>query len=119
MLPDLGPQLRIKKIGACLWVRPRGELDINAANLLSKNVVDRIGDNPSMPVVFDLSRVDYINSTVLGLLAHLVKVYQEKGLDFVFYRPSKFAQRVFEETCLLKVIRICHSNAELPPAVRA
>lgn len=118
MLPDFGPRLRIKKIGPCLWVRPKGELDVNAANLLSKNIVDRLGDTPSMPVVFDLASVDYINSTVLGLLVHLVKVYQEKGLDLIFYRPSKFALRLFEETCLLSVIRICHSRTDLPPSIR-
>ncbi len=118
MLPELGPQLQIEQIKGYLWIRPRGELDITAANLLSKNIIDSIGENARLPVIFDLSLTDYINSTVLGLLAHLVNLYREKKLDFIFFQPSNLALRLFEETCLLKVIQVCRSKAELPAAAQ-
>jgi anti-anti-sigma factor len=113
-ISDPIPDLKVKKIGEALWLIPQKEIDVNSVNMISKNIQDHIGKYEPLPIVFDLSKIEYIDSSTIGLIAGLIKLYKEKKLELFFLKPTEFVRSVFTQTGLSQIANICDSIKDLP-----
>lgn len=118
MLPDMGQTLKIKKSGRALWITPVKEINVDCANVLSMNVTDQVGDNPSLPVILDLSKVKHVNSSVIGILVGVLKLYRENKLDIFFLKPTPFVLDIFAQCGLSKIADFYESIEDLPQSLQ-
>jgi len=97
-----------------------GELDAFVAPELVA-AVDEL--ERSSLVLFDLSRVSFLDSTALGLVVRAVREIGERGGEARVVLPASPARRIFEITTLDRVLPVVESSeaglAQLVAAGRA
>jgi anti-sigma B factor antagonist len=86
-------------------VRVIGELDSATAPRLREELIGLI-NRGIRSVTVDLARLDFIDSTGLGVLVSAMKRLREHGGDLVLQSPKPSAMRVLEITGLTKVFAI-------------
>jgi anti-anti-sigma factor len=64
------------------------------------------------PIVIDLSRVSFMDSTALGLVVRAVNEAAESGGGARVVLPETSARRIFEITTLDRVLPVASSRAE-------
>lgn len=83
-----------------------GELDIgSAARLLG--ALNEIINVARKPLVLDLSRVGFMDSTGLALLINTHRRLGRRGQGFAVVCPSGSMRRVFEMADLVEILRVC------------
>jgi len=97
----------IEQSGRTRVVRGSGELDAFAAPDLS-SAFDAIRGERS--VVADLTRVSFIDSTALGVIARGVRALHEGGARVQVVLPAGSARRIFEITALDRALPIAASQ---------
>ena len=117
MITDTNPDFEVCEKGNSIWVAPIEELSMSSANFLSKNIYDSVDKKP-LPIVLDLSKVNFINSAAIGVIVNILKVYKKKKLGIYFLKPNKFVYDVLEQTNLTKIIKIYHDEEELPKSIK-
>jgi anti-sigma B factor antagonist len=80
----------------------RGEIDLSNASEL-RDALAQAGDVGGGRVVVDLSAVEFLDSTALGVLVAGAKRLREDGGDLVIRAPQPRIRRVFELTGLDRV----------------
>jgi anti-sigma B factor antagonist len=63
-------------------------------------------------VIVDLAKVDYIDSTGLGILVELLTSARAKGGEIKLVSPTERVQQVFNHTKLNKAFRIYQSDQD-------
>lgn len=91
-------------------VSPRGRLDLPGAPDLRKQLLDLVDVGHSRLVV-DLSGVDLIDSSGLGVLVAAYEAARESGGDLKIMSPGEQASLVLELTNLNRVLH-CVDSAE-------
>lgn len=86
-----------------------GELDAYAAPELASALV-QLFDEPR--ALFDLTRVTFMDSTVLGLVSRAVRELRERGTRVEVVLPESAARRIFEITTLDRVLPVVGSVSE-------
>lgn len=61
-----------------------------------RDLVDKLGAVHSKPVVFDLSNLEFIDSSGLGMLIIARNLAQKKNVDFRLSKPRDSVRRVLE-----------------------
>jgi anti-sigma B factor antagonist len=87
-------------------VNAEGELDAYAAPELTDGLAE-VADAPA--VVLDLSRVSFMDSTVLGLVVRAVRELGERKGEVRVVLPRTSARRIFELTMLDQVLPVAGS----------
>ena len=82
-----------------------GEVDVYTAPLLRQAIVDLV-DGGAKHVLINLERVDYLDSTGLGILIGGVKRLKEQGGALRLVGPSARITRIFEITGLNKIFDV-------------
>ena len=90
------PRVEVERCGTAWLITPHGEHDISTQPLLRRQL-DRVREAGG-PIVVDLSRAEFIDSTVIGAL---VLAWQEGGGDFALVAPTHY-----EGTRLVELIGI-------------
>ena len=80
------PRVEVERCGIAWLITPHGEHDISTQSLL-RGQLDRVREAGG-PIVVDLSRAKFIDSTVIGAL---VLAWQEGGGDFALVAPTNYA----------------------------
>lgn len=95
--------IRQNKKGICsnLLFEIEGELDINTANELKEMVSSEYKENPST-VNIDFKKIDFIDSTGLGVLVSLKKSFKE-GHNLNVINAQNHVEKVFIITGLSKI----------------
>ena len=88
-----------------------GEIDVYTSTKLKQDLTQIIADGAKF-VVLNLSKVEYLDSTGLGLLIGALKRLRENKGNLVIVSPSTRITRVFEITGLYKVFSIYASETE-------
>ena len=88
-----------------------GEVDVYSSTQLKQDLAQIINEGAKY-IVLNLSRVEYLDSTGLGLLIGALKRLRENEGDLVIVSPNSRIMRVFEITGLYKVFNIYASEAE-------
>lgn len=87
-----------------------GELDMYTAPRFEQQVRDAL-DNGRAPVVIDLSRCEFLDSTALGILLKAKKRLDEQTQRLVLVSPDRDVARIFEITGLDRVLTIVPTRA--------
>ncbi len=93
-----------------------GEVDVYTAPQLKQQVV-KILEGGAKLLVVDLTKVDYLDSTALGVLIGGLKRMREADGNMVLICPSQRIRRVFEITGLDKIFDIYNTEEEAQGAV--
>lgn len=96
----------------CLLCSFTGQLDAYS----DKQFIDFVSDNlaePSLPVVLDLSRIDFIDSSGLGALVQLAKQFQQSGHGFQVVGNARVTQTVK----LVRLEEFLHLQPDLDTAL--
>jgi anti-sigma B factor antagonist len=88
-----------------------GEVDVYTAPQLKQHLIAML-EGASKKVLIDLTAVDYLDSTALGVLIGGLKRFKEIGGDMILVCPSPRIHRVFEITGLDKIFVIYQSEAD-------
>jgi anti-sigma B factor antagonist len=87
-----------------------GEIDISSAPRLISGLSEAVG-NCELPVVVDLSSVDFMDSTGLALLLNAHRRLSRRGKGFAVVCGDGPVRRVFTITDMVEVLRV-HGEVE-------
>lgn len=73
----------------------KGEIDVTTTDVLRERIRDAF-DAGNRRLVVDMSAVDFIDSTGLGVLVGALKYYKEQDGDVLLRSPSPIADRVLK-----------------------
>lgn len=102
-------RIRIDHEPEAVVLTAEGELDAYAAPELVAGL-DEAG-RPG-PLVADLSRVSFMDSTALGAIVRALKDSADRGVQARVVLPETTARRIFEITTLDAVLPVAPSRAE-------
>jgi anti-sigma B factor antagonist len=104
-------------VDGVLVVAVRGELDISTSPQVRELLAD-VPTDQAYPVVVDLARCDFIDSTGLATLLHGAKHTQDGASRVAIVSPRGEVRRVLELTAVDKLIRVFASLEEAVTAIR-
>ena len=88
-----------------------GEVDVYTAPVLRQAILDQV-EGGVKHLLINLTRVEYLDSTGLGILIGGVKRLKEQGGSLRLVGPSARIQRIFEITGLNKIFDVYASEQE-------
>ncbi len=88
-----------------------GEVDVYTSTQLKQDIAQVIEEDAKF-IVLNLSKVEYLDSTGLGVLIGSLKKLREKSGNLVIVSPSVRIMRVFEITGLYKIFNIYPTESE-------
>ncbi len=88
-----------------------GEVDVYTAPLLRQEIMDQV-DSGVKTLLVDLNKVEYLDSTGLGILIGGVKRLKEQGGSLRLIGPSARITRIFEITGLNKIFDVYATEAD-------
>jgi anti-sigma B factor antagonist len=88
-----------------------GEVDVYTSPRLKQEMVEHLNQG-ARNLIVDLSSVEYLDSTGLGVLIGGLKRARERSGDLRLVCDSLRILRIFEITGLTKIFDIHHSEAE-------
>lgn len=110
--------LATREVGGYAVVEVRGEVDVYTASELRKKLLEVI-DGGASQLVADLSRVDFLDSTGLGVLVGALKRLRMAGGDMSLVCDREKLLKIFRITALDRVFAL-HPTLETatatPPA---
>jgi anti-sigma B factor antagonist len=108
--------LKLDFVGSDVLVWARGELDIASAPQLRDAMLDVLaGRNDPFTITLDMSGIEFVDSTGLGVLVAVLKRMRFVGGDLVIRAPSTSLRKLFGLTGLDKVFTI-ETDETLEPA---
>ncbi len=99
--------------GSWTVVRVAGELDLHTSPQLRDHVLAMLGVSP-VRLALDLSEVDFMDSSSLGMLITCLKRVRERDGRMVLVGVSGSPMKVLTLTGLDKVFELVPSTADLP-----
>ncbi len=88
-----------------------GEIDVYTSTQLKEQIINTIATGVKY-VAMNLAKVDYLDSTGLGVLIGALKRLREKQGNLVIVSPSMRIMRIFEITGLYKIFTIYATEQE-------
>jgi len=88
-----------------------GEVDVYTAPLLRQEIMDQV-DAGVKNLLVNLDKVEYLDSTGLGILIGGVKRLKEQGGSLRLVGPSARISRIFEITGLNKIFDVYATEAD-------
>jgi anti-sigma B factor antagonist len=88
-----------------------GEVDVYTSPQLKQQLID-IYESGAKQVIVDLSKVEYIDSSALGVIIGGLKRMREVGGNMSLICPNPRVRRVFEITGLDKIFDIYNSSED-------
>ena len=97
-------EIRSKIYGNIMYVTMSGELD-ESNSFYSKSVLDDLFENGGFnQVIIDLSELEFMDSTGVGILIGRYKKLKEKNIPIFICNPSKHAEKIFNMTGLYNIM---------------
>jgi anti-sigma B factor antagonist len=93
-----------------------GEVDVYTAPQLKQQMISLL-ESGSSQMMIDLTKVEYLDSTALGVLIGGLKRMREREGNLSLICPSPRIRRVFEITGLDKIFDIYNSEADAEEAL--
>ena len=97
-------------------IQLEGEVDVYTAPQLKQQMIS-ILEGGARELVVDLAKVDYLDSTALGVLIGGIKRMRERDGNMVLICPSPRIRRVFEITGLDKIFDMYDTEGEAQEAM--
>ena len=99
------------RLGSACLVTLTGEVDVYTAPELRRRLLDAV-DGDGAPLVVDMSAVEFIDSSGLGVLVGILKRVSEKGETMTIVSDREPVLKVFRITGLDRVFSIAGTLAE-------
>ncbi len=97
-------QIIAKKNNDTLILELDGELDQHTASY-TKEVMDKhLFENSSKQVILDLQKLDFMDSTGIGVLIGRYKKMKEKNIPIFILNPSSHIDRILNMTAIYKIM---------------
>jgi anti-sigma B factor antagonist len=111
--PIVAPLLRVERLveGGVVILRATGEIDLSTTPLLAERF-DQEPVQVDVPLVVDLTGVDFLASSGLGLLAERSQRYADLGARLTVVAPHRAVRRSIELTGLTEIITVVPSVEE-------
>lgn len=97
-------QVESKMFRDTLYLSISGELDESSANYAKINLDEQMDANYFKQIVIDLSNLDFMDSTGIGVLLGRYKKMKQKGVPIFISNPSKQADKIFRMSALYDVM---------------
>jgi anti-anti-sigma factor len=88
------------------WIYLEGDLDVYNINKVTEGIQKKIKNVKSEKIVFDLSKLDYLDSSGIGVLVKFYKYLKSNNKKMQIYRPTKNILKLIEMTKLDKIIEV-------------
>lgn len=97
-------QIKHRVYNNTLYLVLNGELDENSSHF-AKSTLDTLLDGAGFKeVIIDLSELEFMDSTGVGVLIGRYKKMKEKGIPIFICNPSKHAEKIFNMTGLYGIM---------------
>ncbi len=97
-------QVNAKVYNDTLYLSISGELDENSANYARINLDNQLDANYYRQIIIDLSSLDFMDSTGIGVLIGRYKRMQQRGVPIYISNPSKQADKIFRMSALYDIM---------------
>jgi len=81
-----------------------GELDENSAGYIREEMDKTLEKNNFSKVVIDLSELEFLDSTGIGVLIGRYKKLKDRNIPIYISNPSKHAEKIFKLTGLYDIM---------------
>ncbi len=95
-----------------LFVRPGGELDLSVADFLRNSLEESLDREPARNIVFNLSKVAFVDSSVLGVFLGRYKRVSKNGGRVIIVSPQPQVRRILELSGLFRIMGESDSEDE-------
>lgn len=97
-------QIKSKIYDSTLYVMISGELDEHTA-LYTRSKLDEVFSKIDFrQIIIDLSELDFMDSTGIGVLIGRYKKMKDKGISIFICNPSTHAEKIFKMTGLYDIM---------------
>ena len=87
-----------------LYLTLSGELDEHSANYVRLNMDEQMNSMDFNQIVIDLSGLEFMDSTGIGVLLGRYKKMKQRGIPIYITNPSTHADKIFRMTALYDVM---------------
>ena len=110
---DKKPGFDSELIGNTLKIKLRGEIDHHSAVAVRSSIDDMIKRKRPAEVVIDMSAVDFMDSSGLGLIMGRYAVVKELGSAFCVLDPNPRIEKIMRLAGMERIVPIKHSEHKL------
>ena len=97
-------QINAKIYQDTLYIQIAGELDEHTANYAKMTIDSQLDEAECKQVVMDLSNLEFMDSTGIGVLMGRYKKMKQRGIPIFIANPSVQADKIFRMTALYEVM---------------
>lgn len=90
----------------CMRITLHGEIDHHSAVLVRSSIDERIYEHRPRSLVMDLSQIEFMDSSGLGLIMGRYALMQKLGGSFLIANPSQRVMKIFALSGIGKIIKI-------------
>jgi anti-anti-sigma factor len=95
-----------EKIGSQVTLSFNGRFDHHAQDNFTRNYEPVLRNRGNRVIKLDMSQVNYVDYSALGLLLTLKERAEAVNIELVLGPCSKMAMKIFEATSFLKIFRL-------------
>lgn len=88
------------------WIYFEGDLDVYSINQVTNEIQKKIKNTKNEKVVFDLKKLNYLDSSGIGLLVKFYKYLKDNNKKMQLYRPTENVLKLIKMTKLDKIIEV-------------
>ena len=103
---DRKPGFDSEFTGTELKIKLRGEIDHHSAVAVRSAIDDMIRTKRPAELIIDMSAVDFMDSSGLGLIMGRYSLMQKIGGEFALRNPNERIVKIFELAGLSRMVRI-------------
>ena len=106
---DKKPGFDSEYIGCYLKIKLRGEIDHHCASAIRKAMDNEIFSKRPRGLIIDMSGVDFMDSSGLGLIMGRYSVMKELSGEVIVQNPSEGTERIMRLAGMERLIKIEHT----------
>ena len=109
---DRKPGFDSEFTGTVLKVKLRGEIDHHSAVAVRSNIDDMIRSKRPAELIIDMSAVDFMDSSGLGLIMGRFNTIKEIGGRLTVADPNPGIERIMALAGLERIVRVVHTGRQ-------
>jgi len=101
-----------KREGDYSIIAVEGNIALDNVNEMKKFITPQMEDNNIKGIVVNFNKVDFIDSSGIGLIVSIFKTLQKRKANFALSQMSIKNREIFSMTKLDRILFICESDDE-------
>ncbi len=97
-------ELTMKETNNTLYINFEGELDENTAHFVKTKLDESIISPEIKQVIFNFEKLEFMDSTGIGVLIGRYKKFCEKGISVFILNPSKHVDKILKMTAIYQIM---------------